>query len=192
LSVKEIISDSALLVQLTVGCYTPKEGVTQEQYTKYADWLIEMGIDGLAINSGTISYSPMRTDLGEVPVNELAKAIPWWRRPIAKFFLNNMKGKFDLVEGWNLDAARFLKPVMGETPLIVVGGFRRLEHMKDVVSRGEADLIAMSRPLIREPDLISKFENGVSDRASCISCNRCFAAVLHDIPIKCYIKGLPI
>jgi len=189
---KEVVSDASLLVQLTVGCHTPTEGVTQSLYTKYAEWLVELGIDGLAINSGTISYSPMRTDLGEVPVNELVKAIPWWRRPIAWFALNNMKGKYDLVEGWNLDDARALKPVIGETPLIVVGGFRRLQHMEDVVSRGDADLIALSRPLIREPNLVTKFESGEADRASCISCNRCFAATLHDIPIKCYIKGLPI
>jgi 2,4-dienoyl-CoA reductase-like NADH-dependent reductase (Old Yellow Enzyme family) len=184
--------DVSLLVQLTVGCYTPKEGVTQSLYTKYAEWLVELGIDGLAINSGTMSYSPMRTELGEVPVYELVKAMPWWRKPIGWFVLNNMKGKVNLVEGWNLDAARVLKPVIGDTPLIVVGGFRRLQHMEEGVSRGEADLIAMSRPLIREPNLVSKFESGETVRASCISCNRCFAATLHNIPIKCYIAGVPI
>jgi 2,4-dienoyl-CoA reductase-like NADH-dependent reductase (Old Yellow Enzyme family) len=134
----------------------------------------------------------MRTELGEVPVNELAKAMPWWRRPIVRLVLNNWRGKYGLEEGWNLNAARVLKPVIGKTPLIVVGGFRRLKHMEDTISNGEADLIAMSRPLIREPNLVNKFENGISDIATCISCNRCFAATLHEIPTKCYIKGLPI
>jgi 2,4-dienoyl-CoA reductase-like NADH-dependent reductase (Old Yellow Enzyme family) len=192
LRVKEVLSDEALLVQLTVGCYTPQEGVTKEHYSKYAKWLVNLGIDGLAINSGTISYSPLRTDLGMVPVKELLSAMPWWRRIIAWFVLNNMKGKYDLVEGWNLDAARVLKPILGDVPLIVVGGFRRLGHMEEVVSIGEADMVALSRPLIREPYLVYKFMNGESDRATCVSCNRCFAAILHDIPIKCYVKGLPI
>ena len=53
------------------------------------------------------------------------------------------------------------------------------------------DMISMSRPFIREPSLVRKFSEGKSTEASCISCNKCFAAMFNEIPVRCYQKGLP-
>jgi 2,4-dienoyl-CoA reductase-like NADH-dependent reductase (Old Yellow Enzyme family) len=46
--------------------------------------------------------------------------------------------------------------------------------MEDVVSEGYADMISLSRPLIREPTLVKKFMSGRSKTAMCVSCNKCF------------------
>ena len=43
----------------------------------------------------------------------------------------------------------------------------------EVLERGEADMVGMSRPLIREPDLPEKFLRQGKDAADCISCNKC-------------------
>lgn len=69
-------------------------------------------------------------------------------------------------------------------PVILVGGNRSIDNMSKMVSDGYADLIALSRPLIREPDLISKFLRGDAKSSSCISCNGCF----DETGIKCNIK----
>ncbi|MEM4262976.1 MAG: NADH:flavin oxidoreductase [Thermoplasmata archaeon] len=61
-----------------------------------------------------------------------------------------------------------------DCPVILVGGIRSLKVMRRVISDGYADMIAMSRPLIREPDLVSKILNGKKTEASCVSCNKCF------------------
>jgi 2,4-dienoyl-CoA reductase-like NADH-dependent reductase (Old Yellow Enzyme family) len=63
--------------------------------------------------------------------------------------------------------------------------------MEEIVEGGEADLISMSRPLIREPLLVKRFREGTADSASCISCNKCFAAVANDLPLRCYADGVP-
>ena len=59
-------------------------------------------------------------------------------------------------------------------PLILVGGNRSIEVAEELVAAGAADYIAMSRPLIREPDLISRWKSGDRRRAACKSDNLCF------------------
>ena len=59
-------------------------------------------------------------------------------------------------------------------PIILVGGVRSKTMMESLISDGYADMISMSRPLIREPDLIMKLKSGESEQVSCVSCNKCF------------------
>jgi 2,4-dienoyl-CoA reductase-like NADH-dependent reductase (Old Yellow Enzyme family) len=58
-------------------------------------------------------------------------------------------------------------------PLICVGGMRSLGVMESAVESGGADLVALCRPLIREPDLPRKLRDGTASRAACVSCNGC-------------------
>jgi len=60
-------------------------------------------------------------------------------------------------------------------PLICVGGLRSRSIMERVVESGAADMVSLSRPLIREPDLPRRLQEGTSHRARCVSCNRCCA-----------------
>jgi len=61
-----------------------------------------------------------------------------------------------------------------DLPLILVGGMRSLEVMERILEEGTADFIAMSRPLIREPDLPNQWREGRTEPAACISCNNCW------------------
>lgn len=59
-------------------------------------------------------------------------------------------------------------------PVILVGGNRDVERLEEIVRQGEADFIALSRPLIREPDLPARWREGRGSRlAACVSCNSC-------------------
>ena len=58
------------------------------------------------------------------------------------------------------------------TPMALVYGFRRLETMRRVVETGLADVVSMSRPFIREPDLVKRLQSGQGE-ASCIRCDAC-------------------
>ena len=60
-----------------------------------------------------------------------------------------------------------------DVPVIAVAGVRRLATAEDIVSSGDADMVALSRPLIREPGLVARWGNGETSPATCISCNRC-------------------
>lgn len=190
--IKTVVPDGfPILIKLNTNDYTPKEGITPSLASRYAGWLAELGIDGVEISCGTGNYSYMNISRGDVPTDEFLKALPWWQKPMGRLMIRKLKGKYDLAEGYNLEAARMIRPVLGDTPLFLVGGMRTVAHMEDVLENRYADFISMSRPFIREPFLVNKIKDGKMDRVSCVSCNRCFAAVPNDIPIYCYNKGFP-
>jgi len=70
-------------------------------------------------------------------------------------------------------------------PVIVVGGIRSLEMAKSIADSGDADLISMCRPFIREPSLIARWQRGEVEPAKCISCNKCMAIVRKGEPLEC-------
>jgi 2,4-dienoyl-CoA reductase-like NADH-dependent reductase (Old Yellow Enzyme family) len=59
-------------------------------------------------------------------------------------------------------------------PVILVGGLRSRTVMDDVLASGDADLIALCRPLIREPDLPQRLRAGRATASACISGGHCW------------------
>ena len=60
-------------------------------------------------------------------------------------------------------------------PVILVGGLRSRVIMDEVLASGDADLISLCRPLIREPDLPRRLRTGEATVSACVSCGRCWA-----------------
>ena len=192
LEVKKVVPDGyPVSVKLNTNDYTPKEGITPSLATKYARWLTELGTDAVEVSCGATNYSYMNMCRGDVPTTELVQGLSWWEKPIGKLMISKLEGKFNLEEGYNLAAAKMIKPVLGDTPLFLVGGMRTVSHMEGILEKNYADVIAMSRPFIREPFLAKKMEEGKMERVSCVSCNRCLAAVVNNLPVYCYNKGFP-
>lgn len=99
------------------------------------------------------------------------------------------------LEGYFLEYASRFKAEL-DIPVICVGGMRSLTVMSRALSSGMCDMVSISRPLIREPDLVNRFASGRTTVAECISCNQCFDPT----GIKCKIadqgpgpaKALPV
>jgi len=90
-------------------------------------------------------------------------------------------------EAYFLPYAREIKQVI-DVPLILVGGIRSLEIVEKILAEGSADFVSLSRPLIREPDLPSKWLKGIGSlTAECISCNACYRS-LTDGGVRCIQK----
>lgn len=64
-------------------------------------------------------------------------------------------------------------------PVIVVGGFRSLDTMEDVLNKSKIELISLSRPLLREPELPNKMKADPAVISKCISCNACYSSPSH-------------
>ena len=76
-------------------------------------------------------------------------------------------------EAYFKEAARLFKTSLA-VPVILVGGIRSFEVAEKLVDEGYADYISMSRPFIREPDLVRRWASGDRSKAKCISDNQCF------------------
>lgn len=71
--------------------------------------------------------------------------------------------------------AKISKYIKGTTniPIILVGGLRSKVIMESVIRNKIADMVSMSRPFIRQPNLVKELKEG-KQKALCISCNACF------------------
>ncbi len=74
-------------------------------------------------------------------------------------------------EAYFLPAALKIKEATS-LPVFVVGGFRSASTIQKAINQ-EIEMVSLSRPFIREPDLVKKIQGGKS-RVDCISCNACF------------------
>ncbi len=77
-----------------------------------------------------------------------------------------------------------------DIPVAVVGGVRKVETAEEMVAGGEADLISFARPLIREPDLIARWQRGDRAPVKCIRDNKCLAAVYATGVFECQEEAL--
>jgi 2,4-dienoyl-CoA reductase-like NADH-dependent reductase (Old Yellow Enzyme family) len=57
--------------------------------------------------------------------------------------------------------------------IVLVGGLRRTATMESILAAGDADFVALARPLIREPALVRRLESGWRGQVDCVSCNIC-------------------
>ena len=188
---KELPAGMPLLVKMNVHDHTPEEGVTPPLAAKYASWLVELGIDGVELSCGTVMPTPWNTIRGDVPVDELVRAFAWWQKPVARMILSPAVGKYDVEEAYNIEGAKTVRPVLDGIPLAVVGGMRTVSRMEEIVEQGQADLISIARPFLREPYLVKQIREGKTEVAACESCNLCTAAFQNDMVVRCYCKGFP-
>ncbi|MDA8091853.1 MAG: NADH:flavin oxidoreductase [Nitrospiraceae bacterium] len=89
-------------------------------------------------------------------------------------------------EGYNLPLAREIKKAV-LCPVMAVGGFRSPEVINKALAEDGIDYISMSRPFIREPRLIERWQKGDTTPATCISCNGCFRPGIRGEGIYCVV-----
>jgi 2,4-dienoyl-CoA reductase-like NADH-dependent reductase (Old Yellow Enzyme family) len=175
-----------LLIKLNTNDFTPDEGVTLPIAAKYSQWLENLGIDAIEVSCGSGTFSIFNMCRGDIPVKEIVQAVPDYMKDLAGNLYGEMVGKFDIEEGYNLEAAKLIKSKTKEIPMIIVGGLRNKSFMEELLENHHADFISMSRPFIREPLLVKNFREGKIKTAACISCNKCLGAIPNDYPIRCY------
>jgi len=124
-----------------------------------AQWLAKWGFDALEISSGLrgkgYEATEFRTKISKVE-----------REAYFRNWCKEIKSQVNV-------------------PVMMVGGLRTFELMEEVVQRREAEYISLSRPFIREPGLVKVWKSGDRHRATCVSCNKCFEAVLKRETLHC-------
>jgi 2,4-dienoyl-CoA reductase-like NADH-dependent reductase (Old Yellow Enzyme family) len=70
-------------------------------------------------------------------------------------------------------------------PIAVVNGIRNIETADDIINSGDADIISMSRPFIREPHLLLRWQKGDTSPAKCISCGKCMPIAIKNESLEC-------
>jgi 2,4-dienoyl-CoA reductase-like NADH-dependent reductase (Old Yellow Enzyme family) len=135
-------------------------GFQPEEMIQVSELLEKAGLDALEMSGGT--------SVGKYSSHRVNKDV--------------LKGD----EVYYRDAAKLFKEKIN-IPLILVGGIRSYEVARELIEDDFADYISLSRPLIREPYLIRRWQSGDTRRATCISCNKCFAPAREGKGLYCML-----
>ena len=100
---------------------------------------------------------------------------------ISDALVTMMVGRSDYGPAHNIAQAEALKHVV-DVPVMLVGRIHDPELAEQILARGQADLIAMARPLLADPYLPQKVLAGRPQRIRrCISCENCIDSMqTHD------------
>lgn len=137
-------------------------GIEIGEAVRTAVRLEELGIDALEVSAGTSGSGG-----NGVPVR---KAV---NRPEKEAYNSHLS--FKIRQKVNI-------------PVILVGGLRTFSLLEKLFPDGAADMFALSRPLIREPNLVNIWKDDPSHRATCISCNLCFRPGMREGGIYCVVQ----
>ncbi len=132
-------------------------GLQAEASLAVVQELARLGLDGVEVSGGNPAAKPLTP-------------IPTGIRP----------GENELP--FRKELALFTKALA--LPVQAVGGIRSFATAVELRQQGVA-LIALCRPLIREPRLIARWQAGDLRPAACLSCNRCFIPGYKGEGVRC-------
>jgi 2,4-dienoyl-CoA reductase-like NADH-dependent reductase (Old Yellow Enzyme family) len=139
-------ADYPVLIKLNGRDYA-EGGLELEESVEAAALMEQAGLDAIELSSGMTKFSKFSA----VRTGITTQAKEAYNQEEAKAFKRRLK-----------------------IPLILVGGIRSLPVAERLVNEGICDFISMSRPLIREPDLVNRWKSGDRRKATCNSDNLCF------------------
>ncbi len=132
-------------------------GLTADEALAFAR-LIEDKVDCLHTSCGTFA------DLGLLP---------------------HMHPAYYLPRGKNLHLSSRLKEMVSK-PVTVIGAIMDLDMAEEILARGQADMVGMTRALLADPDLPVKTVAGRGDEViPCIRCNECLAKGSRFLAVRC-------
>ena len=167
--VENVGTDFPILIKINVDDFL-EGGINLNESRKIAERLSRVGFAAIEI-SGCMWEVRTRSK----------KELGWTPAMLPESRLNIMsKDK----EAYFLPYAREIRKVI-DAPLILVGGIRSLDVIENILAEGSVDFVALSRPLVRQPDLPNRWLKGIGGlTAECISCNDCVHSTMVG-SIKC-------
>jgi 2,4-dienoyl-CoA reductase-like NADH-dependent reductase (Old Yellow Enzyme family) len=185
--VRDVVGkDYPVLVKMSVEEGIPN-GLTPDEASNIAQKLSKIGIDAIEISGGTVVDTVFMMSRGDIPIDMLTSGKEPDVKEQMEEVLYSIKDGVKFEEAYWLKHAEKIKEVIGDVPLIIVGGMKYPQTMEKILKENKADLISLCRALIREPALPKEMAEGRKDPAKCSFCNRCLLTVgLTAAPLKCY------
>ena len=181
-------ADYPVLIKLSVE-EGLENGITLDDASNVAMRLSQVGIDAIEISGGTIVDTVFMMSRGDIPIDMITRNADPTAKDQIEGFLYSIKDMVKYEEAYWLKHAEKIKEVIGDVPLILVGGMKYPQTMAKILEENKADLISLCRSLIREPDFPKEMAEGRKDPAKCGFCNRCLMEVVADKPLRCHNVG---
>jgi 2,4-dienoyl-CoA reductase-like NADH-dependent reductase (Old Yellow Enzyme family) len=132
-------------------------------------------LDAIELTAGSSLQNPMYLFRGEAPVAEMARAMPKAIRPAFRLAGKAFLHEYPFEEAYLLPYARQFREAL-YMPLILLGGINRVDTVQRAMAEG-FEFVAMGRALLREPDLVARWQAGATHESLCVHCNKCMATI---------------
>ncbi|MBU2054255.1 MAG: FAD-dependent oxidoreductase [Proteobacteria bacterium] len=131
----------------------------------------EAGIDGLIVSAGTVGGKKLE-DLSEP--HKVMRTLPMMTKPGCLVPI----------------AAEFKKSL--RIPVITLGRINEIALAEEILKEGKADIVAIGRPLLADPELPKKAAEGrEAEIRPCIACNEgCYKRILQQLDVRCSVNPL--
>jgi 2,4-dienoyl-CoA reductase-like NADH-dependent reductase (Old Yellow Enzyme family) len=166
-----------------------KNGLKLEEGIIMAEMMADMGFDGIEVSCG-VGEDGGSTVRGDIPIDVILEELPGYKKsnPVFKFVLRHFGKKIvkpvPFSQSFNREAAKIIKSKVS-IPIFLVGGMTDPSAMEDVIAKGDADYISLSRALINNPKFPSNIREGSREPSKCLHCNLCLFRVVME-PLRCY------
>ncbi len=164
---ESIAPEMGLTMKLGFRDFVPGDGLEPDEAVKGAGLLADAGLDAVEVSANLMENYVGASIKPYIAVDQ---------RRAAEDLLPHRVFKGPEQEAYFLPFAQLLRREV-DTGIVLVGGLRRTETMERLLEQGDADFLALARPLIREPDLVRQIEAGRRGLVDCVSCNIC---VMHE------------
>jgi 2,4-dienoyl-CoA reductase-like NADH-dependent reductase (Old Yellow Enzyme family) len=142
--------DFPVLMKLNCSDFMGDRGFTFKECMSLCATLAEKGIDAIDISGGPVFRAPR-------PEKDPSG------------FGADFAGKESYFAGYARQIADSI-----DVPVILVGGNRSVDVMEKILNSSRIEYMALSRPLLSEPDLVKKWAKDRNYKPRCTSCNKCF------------------
>ena len=159
---RERVGDYPLVFRVSADEYAPG-GLTLDEACEMAPWLVEAGAEALHVTGGCYRSRPSG-----------ALMIPPMGYPEATF----------------LHLARAVKQRV-RVPVIAVGMLHDPSLVERLLAEGQADMVALGRQLIADPEWPRKVREGRLDEIRpCVACNTCVDGMRDGARLQCLVNPL--
>jgi 2,4-dienoyl-CoA reductase-like NADH-dependent reductase (Old Yellow Enzyme family) len=132
-------------------------------------------LDAITLTGGSSFENPMFLFRGEAPIQEMAATFPPALRPGFRLLAGRFFREYPFEEAYFLPYARQFRAAL-RMPLILLGGIDRYDTVERALAEGFA-FVQMARALLREPDLVLRWQTDASHESLCIHCNKCMPTI---------------
>jgi len=175
-SVKDAIGNQiAVLAKLNMADGVPG-GLWLDESIEVARMLESDGaLDAIVLTGGSSFENPMYLFRGEAPIAEMAETFPPKLRLGFKLLAKRFFVTYPFEEAYFLPYARQFRAAL-TMPLVLLGGINRVDTVRAALEDG-FEFVQMARALLREPDLVARWQKGDDHESLCIHCNKCMPTI---------------
>ncbi len=183
-AVKQAVGkDMAVLAKINVADGVRK-GATVEDAIVTGRVLQQAGADMLVLSGGRNIESGWFMFGSNMNLDEMSRVLADQKLTLTMIKLSQ-KGvpqvKFRPM--YFLDYSRRIRAEL-DLPLAYLGGARSMDNVEQAMAEG-FEAVTMARPLIHDPELVRKFQQGLLTTSGCTNCNGCVPYIYHPGGTRC-------